>query len=83
MGTPSVAEMRAAEPRERLEAFVGELVAALPLARQRRNALVDARGLIEHGGRRASSRRSSGSAQAPPSTSRCSSSWPTRLGMRR
>ena len=52
MGTQSVAEMAATEPRERLAAFVRELVAALPLARQRANALVYARGLIEHGGRK-------------------------------
>jgi SRSO17 transposase len=52
MGTQSLAEMRATEPRERLEAFVRDVVAALPLSRQRTNALVYARGLIEHGGRK-------------------------------
>jgi SRSO17 transposase len=52
MGTQSLTEMRATEPRDRLEAFVGEVVAALPLARQRANALLYARGLIEHGGRK-------------------------------
>src|SRR5437879_11005582 len=52
MGTQSVAEMTAAEPRERLVAFVRELVAGLPLARQRENALVYTRGLVEHGGRK-------------------------------
>ena len=51
MGT-AVAEMRASEPRERLEAFVRGVVAGLPLARQRHNALLYARGLIEHGGRK-------------------------------
>jgi SRSO17 transposase len=52
MGTASLAEMRATEPRERLEVFVRGVAAALPLARQRQNALVYARGLIEHGGRK-------------------------------
>jgi SRSO17 transposase len=52
MGTAALAEMRATEPRDRLEAFVAEVVAALPLARQRQNALLYARGLIEHGGRK-------------------------------
>jgi SRSO17 transposase len=52
MGTQSLAEMRATEPRERLEAFVRDVVATLPLSRQRTNALVYARGLIEHGGRK-------------------------------
>lgn len=52
MGTASLAEMRATEPRERLEAFVRGVVAALPLRRQRQNALLYARGLIEHGGRK-------------------------------
>jgi SRSO17 transposase len=51
MGT-ALAEMRATEPRERLEAFVREVAAALPLRRQRQNALLYARGLIEHGGRK-------------------------------
>jgi SRSO17 transposase len=52
MGTQSVTEMRATEPRERLEAFVRDVAAALPLRRQRQNALLYARGLIEHGGRK-------------------------------
>ena len=52
MGTQSVAEMTATEPRERLAAFVGELVSGLPLARQRQNALIYTRGLVEHGGRK-------------------------------
>src|SRR5438445_727994 len=52
MGTAALADMRATEPRDRLEAFVREVVCALRLGRQRENALVYARGLIEHGGRK-------------------------------
>jgi SRSO17 transposase len=51
MGTQSV-QMLATEPRERLVAFVREMVAGLPLARQRQNALLYTRGLVEHGGRK-------------------------------
>ena len=47
-----VAEMPAVEPRERLVSFVGEMAAGLALARQRENALLYVRGLIEHGGRK-------------------------------
>jgi SRSO17 transposase len=45
-------EMPAVEPRERLVAFVAEMAAGLPHVRQRENALVYVRGLIEHGGRK-------------------------------
>ena len=45
-------EMAAVEARERLVAFVAEMAAGLPHARQRENALVYVRGLIEHGGRK-------------------------------
>ena len=45
-------ESRAAEARERLVAFVGEVVAGMSLARQRANALLYVRGLVEHGGRK-------------------------------
>jgi SRSO17 transposase len=45
-------EMAAVEPRERLVAFVAEMAARLPHARQRENALLYVRGLIEHGGRK-------------------------------
>jgi SRSO17 transposase len=45
-------EMPAMEARERLVAFVGEVVAPLAHVRQRENALVYVRGLIEHGGRK-------------------------------
>lgn len=38
--------------RERLAAFVGEVVAGMAHVRQRANALVYVRGLIEHGGRK-------------------------------
>lgn len=45
-------EMAAVEPRERLVEFVAEVAADLPHVRQRENALVYVRGLIEHGGRK-------------------------------
>src|SRR5216683_1213812 len=45
-------EMSASEPRERLLAFVEGVVRPLPHVRQRENALVYVRGLIEHGGRK-------------------------------
>jgi SRSO17 transposase len=45
-------EMSASEPRERLFAFVEGVVGPLPHVRQRENALVYVRGLIEHGGRK-------------------------------
>ena len=47
-----VAEMPAAEARERLVGFVGGVAAGLSLARQRENALLYVRGLVEHGGRK-------------------------------
>jgi SRSO17 transposase len=45
-------EMPAADARERLVAFVEEIVCALSLPIQRANALLYVRGLIEHGGRK-------------------------------
>src|SRR5919198_783390 len=42
----------AAEARGRLVEFVAEVVGGLSLARQRENALLYVRGLIEHGGRK-------------------------------
>ena len=45
-------EMSASEPRERLLAFVDQVARRLPHVRQRENALVYVRGLIEHGGRK-------------------------------
>ncbi len=42
----------AAETRERLEGFVEGVAARLPHVRQRANALVYVRGLIERGGRK-------------------------------
>jgi SRSO17 transposase len=45
-------EMAAVEVRERLVEFVAEMAAGLPHVRQRENALVYVRGLIEHGGRK-------------------------------
>jgi SRSO17 transposase len=48
----AMVEMWASEPRERLLAFVDEVVWPLPHVRQRQNALLYVRGLIEHGGRK-------------------------------
>jgi len=45
-------ESPAAEARERLVEFVGEVVEGLALARQRENALLYVRGLVEQGGRK-------------------------------
>src|SRR5438128_103116 len=45
-------EMPAVEVRERLAGFVAEMAGRLPLRRQRENALLYVRGLIEHGGRK-------------------------------
>jgi SRSO17 transposase len=45
-------EMSGVEPRERLLGFVGGVVRGLPHVRQRENALLYVRGLIEHGGRK-------------------------------
>ena len=45
-------EMFGVEPRERLLGFVGGVVRGLPHVRQRENALLYVRGLIEHGGRK-------------------------------
>ena len=47
-----VIETPASEVRERLLAFVGEVAAGLSLARQRENALLYVRGLVEQGGRK-------------------------------
>ena len=44
--------MPAVEARERLVEFVAEMAAGLPHVRQRENALIYVRGLIEHGGRK-------------------------------
>jgi SRSO17 transposase len=51
MGTAMVG-MVASEPRERLLALVEEMVRPLPHVRQRENALVYVRGLVEQGGRK-------------------------------
>jgi SRSO17 transposase len=52
MGAAVAVVVRAVETRERLAAFVAEMVSALPHVRQRENALVYVRGLIEQGGRK-------------------------------
>ena len=46
------AEVPAVEVRERLVGFVAEVAAGLSLARQRENALLYVRGLVEQGGRK-------------------------------
>lgn len=51
MGT-ATAPLPAADVRERLEEFVGDVVASMRHVRQRENALIYVRGLIEHGGRK-------------------------------
>ena len=48
----AMVEVSAGGPRERLAAFVDEVVQLLPHVRQRANALVYVRGLIEQGGRK-------------------------------
>jgi len=48
----ALVEMSASEPRERLLAFVGDVVRWLPHVRQRENALLYVRGLVEQGGRK-------------------------------
>jgi SRSO17 transposase len=45
-------ETPALDVRERLAAFVGEMAAGMALARQRANALLYVRGLVEYGGRK-------------------------------
>ena len=47
-----VLEMPAVEVRDRLVGFVEEVAVRLPLRRQRENALLYVRGLVEHGGRK-------------------------------
>src|SRR5881628_1293948 len=48
----AMVEMSASEPRQRLLTFVGEAVRPLPHVRQRENALLYVRGLVEQGGRK-------------------------------
>ena len=52
MQTAREVEDTAAEVRERLSAFVAEMVAGFAHVRQRENALTYVRGLVEHGGRK-------------------------------
>ena len=52
MRETSTTEVSAAEAREHLIACVGEMAADLPHVRQRENALLYVRGLVEHGGRK-------------------------------
>ena len=52
MQETSVPGGTAADARERLVAFVEEVVAGLPHVRQRENALLYVRGLVEQGGRK-------------------------------
>src|SRR2546430_12981063 len=48
----AMVEMSAREPRERLLAFVDEVVRPMSHVRQRENALLYVRGLVEQGGRK-------------------------------
>ena len=52
MGVALAIEVAAAGVRERLACFVGEVTRGLALRRQRENALVYVRGLVEQGGRK-------------------------------
>ena len=52
MGAAIAFEVPAAQTRERLAGFVAGVVRPLPHVRQRENALLYVRGLIEHGGRK-------------------------------
>jgi SRSO17 transposase len=52
MGAAVAVEVPVAQTQERLAGFVGAMVAALAHVRQRENALVYVRGLIEQGGRK-------------------------------
>lgn len=52
MGAALAVEMPAVEARERLAGFVTQVVGGLPHVRQRENALLYVRGLIEQGGRK-------------------------------
>ena len=52
MEAATVLEAPAVEARERLAGFVREMARALPHVRQRENALVYVRGLVEQGGRK-------------------------------
>ncbi|MCZ7590561.1 MAG: IS701 family transposase [Gaiella sp.] len=52
MGAAVVVEMPAVEVRERLTGFVAEVASPLSLRRQRENALLYVRGLVEQGGRK-------------------------------
>src|SRR5712691_10397524 len=82
MEAAAVLEMPAVEARERLAGFVDEVVAGRPHVRQRENALVYVRGLVEQGGGRVCSRRCFGWVSRLRAMSRCSSFWPTRRGIR-
>src|SRR5665811_270007 len=52
MGGVFALEVPAVETRERLVVFVDEIVSGLPHVRQRENARLYVRGLIEQGGRK-------------------------------
>src|SRR5712691_5422632 len=82
MEAAAVLEMPAVEARERLAGFVDEVVAGRPHVRQRENALVYVRGLVEQGGGRVCSRRCFGWVSRRRAMSRCRSFWPTRRGIR-
>src|SRR5215210_7440286 len=75
-------ETSAVEARERLVGFVSEVVEGMSLARQRENALLYVRGLVEHGGRKSLQPTLFRLQETPLGMSRCSSFWPTRPGIR-
>ena len=79
---PVGVETAAAAVRERLVGFVGEVTRWLPLARQRENAGLYVRGLIEDGRRKSLQPTLFRLGEDGPVTSRCSSFSPTRRGIR-
>ena len=57
LGARAEVELAAVEVRERLLGFVAEVTRGLPHARQRENAGLYVRGLVEQGGRKSLSQR--------------------------
>src|SRR5947199_8007590 len=89
METAVAFEVPAVEVRDRLVGFVEEVAARLPLRRQRENALVYVRGLVEQGGPGSVSptpsdsggclrARTSAASAAPPSAGTRASPWRPR-----
>ena len=80
---PVEVELGAVEVRERLVGFVDEITCGLPHARQRENAGLYVRGLVEQGGRKSLQPTLFRLGETRRGTSRCSSSWPIRRGILR